>query len=404
MKPLLSIIIPTKNRYNTLLDIVVKLSKWNEHKFEVIIQDNSEDNFNFIEKLNNIADTRMNYYHQSGVLSVVENATLAIQNSRGDYVCFLGDDDGIIEQIIQVVEWMKLNEVDSLNCAHGSYHWPDYRRMNYGKKMSLSGMLLYWKFSGKVEEINPTKSLKALLENGALRINNITRVYHGVVSRKILEELKTLSGSYFPGPVADMSSAVGLSFVSKKHYFIDYPLIIAGASAVSYAGKTGKKLNETKIEKQTGIPKETLEQWSEQLPKYMTGQTIWPESALQALKRTGNAHLISLMNFPKIYGEFLVDFPELKDGFDEFFNNLFLEEERADIIKQIESYSKKYKFSKLKYWIKVYAVYFNLQKIIKLKRIDADSISLALTKLEANTELYAKTKKNYFSEILNGKI
>jgi glycosyltransferase involved in cell wall biosynthesis len=390
MKPLLSIVIPTKDRYRTLINLVDYLLTWNSDEFEVIIQDNSNDNKPlkvFLE--NHKEDTRLKYFHEKNkVLSVVENSTRSIENSTGKYVCFLGDDDGIIKQSLSVVKWMDANQIDSLNCSHGSYCWPEYRLGTNGKKKSLAGMLLYHGYTGAVKKVNPIDSLSELLENGALRINTITRVYHGIVSRETLEKLKTKTGFYFPGPVADMSSAVGLSFYSKNHYTIDYPLITAGASGSSFAGKSGQKKNSIILEDQAWLPKDTIDNWSSFLPKYLTVHTIWPESAVHALLKTGNEKWIQKLNLDKIYAEYLVDYPELKADFDVFLNEKFTTAEIVALYARMKKYTKKYKISKLRYLVKVYAVFFNFHTMVKLKKIQADTIGEALVILEKKTENY----------------
>jgi glycosyltransferase involved in cell wall biosynthesis len=403
MKPLLSIVIPTKDRYRTLINLVSHILTWKSDNFEVIIQDNSADNTPLCDFLENYKhDTRMKYFHEKyKVLSVVENSTFSIENSTGKYVCFLGDDDGIISQSLSVVKWMDDNNIDSLNCSHGSYCWPEYRLGNNGKKKSLAGMLLYHGYSGRVDKVNPLDSLDELLENGALRINNITRIYHGIVSRETLNKLKEKTGYYFPGPVADMSSAVGLSFFSNSHYTIDYPLITAGASGSSFAGKSGQKKNSIVLEDQAWLPKETIDNWSSFLPKYLTVHTIWPESAVQSLIKTGNENLIPKLNLDKIYGEYLVDYPELKSDFDIFLKEKFSSDEIISIYQKMNKYSSKYKISKYRYLIKVYSVYFNLHSLVKLKKIKAETIGDALKTLENQTNKYNWDKINpKFANIL----
>jgi glycosyltransferase involved in cell wall biosynthesis len=390
LKPLLSIVIPTKDRYRTLISLVKYLLSWDAINFEVVIQDNSSNNEPFRSFLEtNKLDSRMRYFHEKDkLLTVVENSSLSIENSSGKYVCFLGDDDGIVCQILSVVHWMNINGVDSLNCSQGSYCWPECRVGTQGKKKSLAGMLLYRGYSGRVSSINLECAISELLEGGALRINNITRVYHGVVSRAVLNELKMKTGSFFPGPVADMSSAVGLSFYSKRHVFIDYPLITAGASDYSFAGKGRQRKNSTVLEGQTWLPKDTVQNWSWFLPKYLTVHTIWPESAVHALIQTGNEELINKLNINKIYAEFLVDCPELKTEFDIFLKNTYSSLEIANFLRGMKKYTLKYRVSKIKYFVKVYAVLFGLYRLLGLKKINAESVGEAMRLLEKNTTVF----------------
>lgn len=398
---LLSIVIPTKNRYPCLINLVNKLMSWETNLMEIVIQDNSDDNaLGLALKKKYEGDSRFKYFYKSGYLSVIDNCQIAIENTIGDYVCFLGDDDGIISQAIPVTKWMKSNDVDSLNCNLGSYCWADYRILNRGKKRSLAGMLIYKKSSGDIIPIDPKRELIELLKNGALVWNKIPRVYHGIVRKATLEMIKTKTGSYFPGPVPDMSNAVALSFFSKKHVFLDYPIIIAGASRNSMAGRGGQKKSHSRIEEESILPPDTVKYWSKELPKYWAPQTIWPEGALQALKRTDNEDLIPHLNLSRIYAELIVNTPELKKEVMAFIEENNSPQISDEIKKEIRSYSVGFKLRRLKYHIKVSSILFNFYSLLGLTKIDADEIDEALKILEAQAKKFATSSESQFAKIL----
>lgn len=402
MKPLLSIVIPTKNRYSTLTNLVEKLLDWGDGDYEVIVQDNSEDNTPIKGFLLNYSnDPRLKYFHNLNHVTVCQNSEDAINNSTGEYICFLGDDDGIIKQSLDVVKWMKKNGVDSLNCKQGTYCWPEFRNKNYGKKRSLAGMLIYHSHNGDLYQQDAISGLNSLLENGCLSLNGITRLYHGIVSRETLNLLRGKTGTYFPGSIADMSSAVGLVFFAKKHYYLNFPLIISGASGSSYAGKGAKKNNHTAFEHQPWFAKETIEEWSDKLPKRIVGQTVWPDAAMGALKKVGHADLISKINFPIIYAEYLSEFPEFTEDFELFLQAEYSLDEIRTIRAQINAHTKKIFRSKLRYWAKVYSIFLGINKFLNIERLDANTVGEALCKLESRVENERKTGNSNFYQILN---
>ena len=402
MRPLLSIVIPTKNRYSTLINLVDKLLDWNSNDYEVIVQDNSEENAPIKDfLLYHRNNPRLKYFHNINHVTVCQNAQDAIDNSVGEYVCFLGDDDGIIQQSLNIVKWMKENDVDSLNCKQGTYCWPEFRNKGYGKRKSLAGMLVYHSHSGDLYRQDAVSGLNALLENGCLTLNGITRLYHGIVSRETLNLLRGKTGTYFPGSIADMSSAVGLVFFAKKHYYLNFPLIISGASGSSYAGKGAKKNNHTAFEHQPWFSKETIEEWSDKLPKRIVGQTVWPDAAMGALKRVGHADLISKINFPIIYAEYLSEFPEFTEDFELFLQAEYSLDEIRTIRAQINAHTKKIFRSKLRYWAKVYSIFLGINKFLNIERLDANTVGEALCKLESRVENERKTGNSNFYQILN---
>ena len=64
-------------------------------------------------------------------------------------------------------------------------------------------------------------------------------------------------------------------------------------------------------------------------------------------------------------------------------------------------YKKQCRLGKLRYWVKVYAIYFGIEKVLKIEVVDANSIADALTKLETAIETNKTYKNSDFYRILN---
>ena len=108
-KPILSIVVPTKNRYETLSVLVDALMKWKSHDFELVVQDNSDDSTPWEEIAGQHGqDSRLVYSYYKGDISAPENCDLALKRVSGEYVCILGDDDGITEKTIFINPFYKL--------------------------------------------------------------------------------------------------------------------------------------------------------------------------------------------------------------------------------------------------------------------------------------------------------
>ena len=115
--PLLSIVVPTKNRVETLRILVESLLAWKADNFELIVHDNSDEDNHFADEITKYSDDcRLRYFHVREPLSAIENCDLAVHHARGEYVSFIGDDDGVIRQTLDVVAWMKKHSVDALYC------------------------------------------------------------------------------------------------------------------------------------------------------------------------------------------------------------------------------------------------------------------------------------------------
>jgi glycosyltransferase involved in cell wall biosynthesis len=298
---LLSIIIPTKNRYGTLNILISHLAKWSSQNFEIVIQDNSEDNTLFGDVLKLIKnDKRFQYNYLPLSMSAIENCNLAVKNSRGRYLCFIGDDDGIMEQSIVACEWMDRNKVDVLGCDKAGYTWPDMEHaISINNK--FNGLLTINPFKGKLYQINSELELQKVIASGGQSMFRVPRLYHGFVAKSVLDSLHDLSGTYFPGPVPDMSNAVGIVPFVKKYYFTDIPLVVSGQSKNSMSGKNAVRKHQGEIKDEKSIPDRAAVEWSKEVPKYWSAPTIWAEAVIKALVNTNREERLKYFNYNNLY-------------------------------------------------------------------------------------------------------
>src|SRR5687767_10116731 len=94
-EPLLSIVIPTRNRLDCAANVARGLSESPEPDFEAIIHDNSSD-AQLGALIEELGDPRIRYFHVAEPLNMHANFDRAIGHATGRYVCALGDDDGVI--------------------------------------------------------------------------------------------------------------------------------------------------------------------------------------------------------------------------------------------------------------------------------------------------------------------
>ncbi|MCX8523532.1 glycosyltransferase [Chryseobacterium formosus] len=307
MTPLLSIIVPTKNRYYYLGFLVDYFNKIDYHGIELIIHDNSNDftdKTDFLSKLTDYNDSRIKYIFIENELSVIENSDRALLEASGEYICFIGDDDIFSKHLINYVIECKLKGIDAILPTKPSYSWPDIRSRFYGNK--LSGKFSTKEFFGVEKAVDAKQILATLLKIGGCDILNLPRVYHGIVKHDLLKEIYVKTGSYFPGPSPDMANATALAILVKKMVEIDIPFVISGHSVKSTGGQgaAGKHFGEIKDIKH--LPSNTASLWTKDIPFYWSGYTIYAESVIQALKRLNRFDLLEKFNFNYLYACCLV--------------------------------------------------------------------------------------------------
>lgn len=132
-KPLLTIILPTMNRYNLLkLAVSSIVNQTDKEDLEVIIINNSS--IDHTKKyLLTINDKLFKIYHNEKKLNISENWQKALKLSEGKYFYVLGDDDylfpNFVENIKQIVknkspDILMINKIDYIQ-QDSIYGWQD---------------------------------------------------------------------------------------------------------------------------------------------------------------------------------------------------------------------------------------------------------------------------------------
>lgn len=291
---LLSIIIPTKDRYETLIPVIKSILEINSNKLELVIQDNSSDNSPINLFLNNYNDNRIKYFHSADRISQGGNSDLALRNSKGEYVCFIGDDDAVLPYILDIIEWMSTNCIGILKGSKPIYYWPGMPTTSTSSVKN--GSILNRNFDYKIKKINCLRALKETLNIGGVNMNRMPCLYHGIVKKSILDTIYSKVGSCFPGPSPDMANAVALCLSESDYTYVDFPIVISGKSNKSIGGQGVKHNHVNHIDKVAHLPKDTSDNWSKLVPKYWTGPTIWAESILKSLTAFDEKLLIKKMN------------------------------------------------------------------------------------------------------------
>lgn len=306
MRPLLSIVVPSKNRHYYLKFLVEYFNSIQSEKIELIIHDNSDSSSitDFEKVIQSFNDLRIKYYYSLDELSVIENCDYAIAKATGEYVTMIGDDDIFSKYIIEYTEQFKKENIDAVLPIKSSYTWPDVKPKLYGEMMS--GVYSVKEFKFKRIKIDVRKELQNVLKLGGVKILDLPRVYHGIIKRDVLENIHKETNSYFPGPSPDMANAIASCKYICKYEMIDLPLIISGHSVLSTGGQGAQGQHHGEISKIKHLPKDTASNWSVDVPFYWSGSTIYAESVIQALKRMNMESSIVKFKFEYLIANCLV--------------------------------------------------------------------------------------------------
>ncbi|MGD9394540.1 MAG: glycosyltransferase [Dehalococcoidia bacterium] len=307
--PLLSIIIPTRNRASYCLSCLRSVLTIQSAHLEVIVQDNSDNDDLARMVKTTIHDSRLRYNHTTEHLSMDQNFDKAMGMARGEYVTCIGDDDSVNPEIVSAASWAQQRGFDTLLTTRPAhYYWPDVRHRYY--RSAFAGSVLIKPFAGQISLINIERELKNCARSGGRRFGNLPHVYYGLIKRECLEKVFEKTATYFPGPSPDVAGAVATASYVKNICRIDYPLFMPGTGKGSAGGLGTQKKHIGSLEDQAHLSSRYVRNWSDIVPAFFAGETIWGEDMVQALKATGREDVLREFNVPLLHASCAVFHPD----------------------------------------------------------------------------------------------
>ena len=288
---LLSIVVPTRNRQFYAIQTIKQILSIADKSTQVVVSDNSHDNSlkGMIEAIN---DDRVKYEYINDRIPGVDNYANGISMSDGKYVCCIGDDDGVLREIIDVVKWASDNNIKAIKPGvQASYIWPNTVDLYKTGCLSLDTIDCSYKY------IKPKKELISFLKAGCIDFPEakLVKAYHGIVRRDIFEEIKNRTGKFCGGLSPDIYLSVSLSLLIEELVCFNIPLTIFGACKQSTTGDSLNKINVGKLEDAPHFVGQKYE-WSSKVPRFYCGMNIWADSALHALSDMKENDMMNLFS------------------------------------------------------------------------------------------------------------
>lgn len=224
-KPEFSVVIPTRNRPQTLQYAIKTCLSQDFEDYEIIVSDNfsTSDTQNVVEKFN---DDRIVFVRTKQPLAMSENWDYAISHVRGDYVLLIGDDDGLVFNSLSLLD--KIIDSTKENVIRWEwilYYWPDFFIKNVAGKV-------YIPINEGVTKLNSAEILKKVV-NYKLHYKTLPMLYNSAVHKSVLKDIKTEKNVFFHSQAPDIYSGIVIAKSVEKYLSISTPLNIAGLSKAS---------------------------------------------------------------------------------------------------------------------------------------------------------------------------
>ena len=234
-----SLIIPTKNRQVTAINAIKSGIQSNYKNLEIIVSDVSdEDSLRY--KVKELNDHRIKYHYHSESLSMKSNWEFAVSKAKGDYVTVIGDDDALMPDGLLFAERIiKLSGTPVLYTGSPTYKWPDYSFLNRRNLIALNLPTTVIKISNPKEKLRRNYEFKGRCGTGP-------GIYHGLVQRKFLNNLKSKRGFYFKDENPDFDSGFCTLLYAESYLQTTYPIFISGHCGASNSGNLNYRGQYTK--------------------------------------------------------------------------------------------------------------------------------------------------------------
>ncbi|GHS91289.1 hypothetical protein AGMMS49957_18070 [Synergistales bacterium] len=237
--PFFTVVIPAYNRPETLpYALATCLKQVDFDDFEVLISDGSDMGNNLsYEAIKEHIGPRVRYIRPKEVLGYYEHWEWILDSVRGEYVIYIGDDDGLTRDALrEYYDCIKATGAEAVTSNLMSYQWPGFE---FPPKVAANNNTgTFWRtVPNDGERYHVMKSeqvLEKVLDYKALVVM-LPFVYRATVKTELVMSIRGKYGGYFNGAPPDLYAALLTASNLKEYVLVDKALSIIGSSVKSTA-------------------------------------------------------------------------------------------------------------------------------------------------------------------------
>ena len=221
----LTIIIPTRERADTLLYSIKSCLLQNYDNLEIIVSDNFS-NDDTRDVVYSFSDKRIRYINTGRRVSMTENYEFGISHVRDGYVSILGDDDGFLPDSIPEVNHL-INETKAraINLNPANYLWPSFFDAKNANTLQIN-------FRSGFKVVDGINELKRTI-TGKASYTQLPCIYTSFVDANLIHTIKNKTKLFFNSRTPDVYSGVALAGYVGEYVCMNKSLKLFGTSAKS---------------------------------------------------------------------------------------------------------------------------------------------------------------------------
>lgn len=220
-----TIVIPTRERSDTLIHTLKTVLSQDYDYFNVLISDNAS-NDNTKDLVLSFDDERLIYINTGKRISMSENWEFALNHINKGWITILGDDDGLLpgclDRVNDIYQKTHTRVIRSNSCQ---FVWPDVLDSTYGE-LDIS-------ISKGFKVLESKKILQDVLD-GLRGYTELPTIYNGgFTSIDLIKQVKSDHERFFMSMTPDVYSGIILALMTETYTYTQEALVINGASVHS---------------------------------------------------------------------------------------------------------------------------------------------------------------------------
>jgi FkbM family methyltransferase len=224
--PRFSIVIPTRERPDTLAFALRTCLDQEFDDFEIVVGDNcgGPRTRQTIEELHS---SKVQHVRSEKPLAMSDNWERSIAEARGDYVLLIGDDDGILAHGLRELDALIRREKAAIVRWTGAFYtWPTIDLPGQANYLRIPlGRGLRW--------VDWREAVEAVVRFEAC-YSTLPMFYNSAVHRDVIAALRRRGGRVFANQIPDVYSGFALANVAGRFLSTDVPMTVAGTSGGSF--------------------------------------------------------------------------------------------------------------------------------------------------------------------------
>ncbi|HTN23745.1 MAG TPA: glycosyltransferase family A protein [Solirubrobacteraceae bacterium] len=232
--PLLSVLLPTRNRLDYLRYAVETVRRQDDGDWELVVSDNDSEE-DIAGYVSGLADPRIRYVRTASFVPVTDNWNNALRHSRGRYVVMLGDDDGLMPGYVAAIRRLsrRFGDPDVIYQSAWLFSYPGVDPSEPEGFLQAHGYAKFLRGATAPFELDRATARKMVAHAMRFQLRYGFNMQFSTVSRRLIDELAP-QGPFFQSAFPDYFATNVAFLTAQKIVVTPQPLVMIGVTPKSY--------------------------------------------------------------------------------------------------------------------------------------------------------------------------